>query len=203
MLDKSIEYRNIIMKMDKDVLQAVSIPTLPRGFRFRFYENGDEFHWARIETAVLEFSSEKDAYEYFAENFLRKQEELEYRCVFVLNPEGLPIATATAWYADSDCGHQAVLHWVAVCPEYQGLGIGEAIVKKVLCVFKSVEPEEDVFLHTQTWSHIAVGLYHKLGFALVKEKGIAGCENDYSEAMEILKGVVTSKLYLSLVNCAK
>jgi ribosomal protein S18 acetylase RimI-like enzyme len=203
MLDKSIPYKNIIMKLESKLISSISDPVLPDGYTFRLYNDGDEIHWARIETSVLEFDSENDAYDYFIKTYIPRIDELKSRCVFVLNQDGLPIATTTAWYDNSDLGHQANLHWVAVCPQYQGMGIGEAVVKKALQIYNELEPHEDILLHTQTWSHNAVNLYHKLGFVMMKTETIKCCGNDYSEAVNILKDIVPPEIYLSLINTAK
>jgi len=164
MLDKSIEFKRIVMKMDSDEIKKTALPVLPEGFSFKFFSAGDEAHWAQIETSVLEFESESDAENYFRENFLPHESELEKRCVFVVNSKNIPIATATAWFADNETGHRSRLHWVAVCPEYQGLGIGKAVTQKVLQIFREIEPDEPVWLHTQTWSPVAIKLYLRLGF---------------------------------------
>lgn len=203
MLDKSVPYKNIIMKLDAGFISSLSNPVLPEGYTFRLFNDEDEIHWARIETSVLEFTSENDACDYFKKTYIHRNNELKERCIFVLNPNGLPVATATSWYDNSDLGHQANLHWVAVCPEYQGLGIGEALVKKALQIYSELEPNEDILLHTQTWSHKAVNLYHKLGFVMMKTETIKCCGNDYLEAVKILKDILPLDVYLSLVNTAK
>ena len=61
MLDKSIEFKNIIMKIEPNKIKNIANPILPDGFSFRFFETGDEAHWARIEASVLEFDSNDKA----------------------------------------------------------------------------------------------------------------------------------------------
>ncbi|HBL83549.1 MAG: hypothetical protein A2Y17_00385 [Clostridiales bacterium GWF2_38_85] len=94
MLDKSIPYMNIIMKLQSKLISSLSGPVLPNGYTFRLYNDGDEIHWARIETSVLEFESENDACDYFTKKFIPHIDELKSRCVFVINQEGLPIANS-------------------------------------------------------------------------------------------------------------
>ena len=213
MLDKSIEYKNIIMKIEHNEIKNITRPSLPDGFSFRLFEAGDEAHWARIEASVLEFDSIDDAKSYFEMSYLPFKEDLKTRCVFVLNNDGLPIATANSWFADSELGYQACLHWVAVCPEYQGLGIGKAITQQALLNFQQLEPGKPVWLHTQTWSHVAIRLYHRLGFNLMKneklannntESGIAEIyPNDFDEAVSVLRKVVDGDQLDELHNTAK
>jgi ribosomal protein S18 acetylase RimI-like enzyme len=202
MLDKSIEYKNVIMRLDKNDFTARE-PELPEGFSFRFFTPSDVKHWGRIEASVLEFDSEKLAESYFETSYLPHIHDLQERCLFVLNTDGLPVATANAWFANSELGYQASLHWVAVCPEYQGKSIGKSIVKKALNVFYTLEPESPIWLHTQTWSHVAIKLYHSLGFNIVRSEGLANtntrngivkiCKSDFTEALQVMKAVMDDK----------
>jgi GNAT superfamily N-acetyltransferase len=212
MLDKSIEYKNVIMRFDRNKFETIAEPELPEGFSFRFFTPSDVKHWGRIEASVLEFDSEHLAESYFEIAYLPHIHELQKRCIFVLNPDEMPIATANAWYSDSELGHQTSLHWVAVCPEYQGKGIGKAIVKKALNVLHFLEPEEPVWLHTQTWSHAAIRLYHDLGFNMVRSERLGNMntrsgkieiyENDFAEALQVLKAVMEDEYIDKLLNTA-
>ena len=213
MLDKSLIFKNIIMRIDSHAVLNSCDPVLSDGLSFRFFSGTEDIkNWARIEAAVLEFNSEVEAAEYFEKSYVPHTDELENRCIFVVNQAGLPVATATAWFADSELGHQASLHWVAVHPDYQGLGTGSALVQKCLLIFRELEPGCDVWLHTQTWSHVAVRMYHKLGFNLMKTARLANMntrngitkiyENDFSQALEILQNVLTEKALLELTETA-
>jgi len=213
MLDKSIPYKNIIMRMPHDKVSAQPAPVLPDGFCFRSFQAGDESNWARIETSVLEFDDEAGAVRYFTRDYLPFLDDLKRRCVFILNGDEIPIATATAWYAKSSLGYQASLHWVSVMPQYQGLGLGKAVVQEALAIFAMTDPGEAVWLHTQTWSHVAVRLYHKLGFVLLKTEQTAVATdngekiqisaNDYTEAIEILRPVLEPALLAELIRTAQ
>jgi GNAT superfamily N-acetyltransferase len=212
-LDKTISYKHIIMRMDAPTVQAISPPVLPEGYTFRFFQPGDEKHWARIEASVLEFDSESEALEYFKRDYLPYLDELERRCVFVCRSDGLPVATATAWFAESKLGYQASLHWVSVCPEYQGKGLGKAVVKKALSVFLSTDPGKDIWLHTQTWSHVAVRLYYSLGFKMQKSGRIAVNTNsnqgtrishaEFEESIQVLRDVYDSEWIDALIRTAE
>jgi ribosomal protein S18 acetylase RimI-like enzyme len=201
------------MRLDSAKVGKIQEPILPEGFAFRFFKDGDELNWARIETSVLEFEAEEDARDFFVRNFLIYEDKLKARCIFIVNADGLPIATTTAWFADSELGHQATLHWVAVCPEYQKLGLGKAIVQKALCLFTNLEPNEDIFLHTQTWSYKAIKLYHQFGFNLMKTQKLAClCDNsegfkiysnDYTEALEVIKDIIDAKTFEEMISSTK
>ena len=149
MLDKSIPYKHVIMRLNNN--NYTGEPSLPEGFSFRFFRKGDEHHWARLETS------------------------------------------------DHD---------------YQGLGLGKAIVVKVLNLFTEFEPEERIWLHTQTWSSVAIRLYHCLGFNMLKSESTAVeiggdtpgpviSKNDYEEALDVLKDVFDDKFLAKLIETSE
>ncbi|WP_317854867.1 GNAT family N-acetyltransferase [Chakrabartyella piscis] len=213
MLDKSMPKYNIIMKMDWDLVQQVQPSKLPEGYTIRPFQTGDEVHWAKIEVSVLEFATEAIAVNYFKEVFLSHKEELEKRCLFLCNPEGIPVATANAWRVEGELGHQAALQWVALMPEYQGLGLGRAIVSAAMSLYPTYEVGLPVYLHTQTWSHVAVGLYDSLGFVVLKEERVGRLNpsvtgdlvysNEYEIAMTTLDGIMDKIAYESVKKRAR
>ncbi|MHB0878761.1 MAG: GNAT family N-acetyltransferase [Anaerolineae bacterium] len=213
MLDKSLEYKGVIMKMDAGLVPSVSVPEPPQGYAFRLFTDGDEIHWARLEASVLEFATETAALDYFVRDYMPYVDRLKERCVFVTGAGGVPVATATSWWADSVLGHQASLHWVSVDPAFQGKGLGRAVVSAAVSLFAQLEPGEDVWLHTQTWSHVAIRLYRGLGFRLCKTEAIAmrrsgGQEpkiypNEYAGAIEVLRAVMDSATIDELVSTAR
>lgn len=185
MLDKSIPYISICMKREA----GTPIPEfkLPSGYAFTFYEPGCEKDWARIETSVLEFDCEMDALLYFQKDFLPYGPELPLRCMFIQTDAGERVATASAWWAYTGRRRDPMVHWVAVKPAYQGLGLGKALIAEVLRLILEIEGDRVVYLHTQTWSHKAVRLYERVGFHITDEPNIQGHANNRSaEATALL-----------------
>jgi ribosomal protein S18 acetylase RimI-like enzyme len=213
MLDKSIEYKSIVMKMAADLVPSVAVPELPPGYAYRLFAAGDERHWARLEASVLEFATEAAALDYFLRDYVPYLDQLEQRCVFVADAGGAPVATATAWWADSTLGHQASLQWVSVDPAFQGSGLGRAVACRATSLFAQFEPGEDVYLHTQTWSHVAIRLYGSMGFRMCKTESTAMMRNDgqgpkiypneYSGAIEVLRTVMEPAAIDGLVSAAR
>ena len=188
MLDKSIPHMSIVMHRKA----GTPIPEfdLPEGFKFALYKSGDEKAWAKIETSVSEFGDELDALLYFQREFLQTPSEAERRCVFIENSQGEKIATASAWHRHTGIRRDPILHWVAVNPNYRGLGLGKALVSKVLRLMRDIEGDRDFYLSTQSWSHVAVRIYMKFGFYVTGEKNLIGNENaDYPKNVELLKSV--------------
>ena len=225
MIDKSVEYKSIVMIIDGEKVMATPEPTLPEGFSFRFFQDEEDIaHWCRIETSVGEFDSEAEARAYFMQEFYHgfsveidtmhevhqfhtkspHLDEMKRRCVFILNNENLPIATTTCWFSKGEITSQ--IHWVAVCPEYQGLGLGKAVTQKAITVSAKLAPNQPMWLGTQTNSHRAVLMYHKMGFVMVKNEMQLAHENtyvrDYAKAIEILATVLKPEDVLLLQETA-
>lgn len=72
MLDKSLPYKSIIMRMEAAVAERFAPPAPAAGYRIRPFVPGDERHWARIETSVGEFSEEAAARAYFERVYLAR-----------------------------------------------------------------------------------------------------------------------------------
>ena len=188
MLDQSIPYFELAM------LRPAGLPvppTPPRadGFFVKSYAPGDEAHWARIEKSVGEFDSESAALAYFDREFARQPELLRQRMCFLCTPDGLPVATATAW----EKHHSHLLHWVATVPACQRRGLGRAAVLSAMRRFPDNAP---VLLHTQTWSHDAILLYHTLGFRILRTEG-------FEPAMEVLKTVYPEPTWQQLMQSSR
>ena len=188
MLDKRVPYIDVLMhrKPQAPVPEAL----LPEGFQFSMFKKGDEKEWAEIETSVLEFDRSVDALAYFQESYLPYLQELERRCIFVEDKDGRKVGTTTAWWAYTQKRRDPWIHWVSVKPEFQGLGIGKALISYALNLMLEIEGDRDYYLHTQTWSHKAIEIYKKAGFQITKEKGLNGYPNDrYKDAMMVLKNL--------------
>jgi len=214
MLDKSIPYVGLIMKMRREKLSEIHVPELPAGYTYHLYEDGDEIHWARLETAVLEFTDFDKALAYFNREYRDPfREELYRRCAFVCNSEGVPVATATSWFMESSLGHKGWLQWISADPSYQGKGLGRAVIAKALSLYPDLGPNTDIYLHTQTWSHKAMYLYHKFGFELSliddirvswdQDPGYRVMTNSPLKALEVLEGVYTGELIEEFRNQAE
>lgn len=186
MLDKTIPYYNVLMKREKGSPTAEAV--LPEGFKFVSFKAGDEKEWAEIETSVGEFDRSVDALDYFQKNYLPFKGELERRCFFIENESGKKVATLTVWWCYTGVRRDPWIHWVAVNPEYQGLGLGKALVFEGVRRLIAIEGDRYAYLHTQTWSYKAINIYRKAGFNITSEKGLAGYENDeYEKAMALLQ----------------
>lgn len=185
MLDKSVPFHRVIMHRKTNIELPDS--KLPAPFSFATFTAGDEKEWAEIETSVGEFERTVDALVYFQRDYLFALREVERRTLFVQDENGRKVATFTNWWQYTGERRDPWVHWVAVRPEYQGLGIGKAMIYEGLRRMLRIEGDRDIFLCTQTWSYKAIGIYIKAGFELTKENLLGGHINEYEMAMPILK----------------
>ncbi len=192
MLDKSIPYFDILMlrKSGKDLPRY----RLPKGYSIVSFLPGDEENWAKIETAVGEFDSAAEALSLYGKYFLCYPGEAERRTIFIQTAEGDKIGTATSWWNYIGPKRMPSLEWIAVKPEYQGLGLGKAIVFEGLRRMVLIEGDRDIFLHTQTWSYRAIGIYLKAGFEFIKSNSFGSYKNDYEQAIPYLEEKLEIKL---------
>lgn len=188
MLDKSIPYFDIIMKREKN--SKIIDYDLPVGYKIVFYQYGDEYEWAKIETLVGEFENEELALMHIRKVYFPHLDELKKRLMFIENIDGEKVATITCWWSLTlNEKKKNAIHWIAVKPSFQGLGLGKAIIFNGVKRMIYLEGNEDIYLHTQTWSYKAISIYLKAGFKYVKEGTLGTCKNDYLKAMEVLNNL--------------
>ncbi|MHC5268984.1 GNAT family N-acetyltransferase [Enterococcus sp. LJL98] len=217
MLIKTVPFKHIYMKIAAEDVLKIDVPKLPTGYHYRFFQAGDAKQWAALERAVGEFDTLEEAQARYTSEFTEEGAHfkkiaqafgigiaaVKERQVFIENPQGKVVATATAWIGIKDEKYQPMLHWVSVDPTCQGLGLGRAIVSKAMSLFPHLDPGKSVMLHTQTWSYPAVVLYHKLGFYLCKTEGFRADNDFYHDLETVLKEVIPEPTFSKLMSEAK
>ena len=194
MLDKTVPFIDVLMHRKSGT--PVPVYPLPEGYAFALFQPGDEKDWAEIETSVLEFNRSVDALIYFQQNFMYALPELQRRCMFVEDPAGKKVATSTMWWEYTGKRRDPWVSWVAVRPEYQGLGLGKALISQVLRLGIEIEGDRDFYLKTQTWSHKAVTIYEKAGFYITPEKNLWRYSNEkHEEALSLLEAIYKKNGY--------
>lgn len=189
MLDKTIPYYNIIMKR----IKGTEIPEviLPVGYSFSSFSEGDEIYWAEIETSIGEFNSVDEALDCFRSEYLTNIDELKKRLIFIENKEGKKIGTLTNWWNYTKEVREPSIHWVGVINEFQGLGLGKAIVFEGMRRMIQLEGDRDFFLHTQTWSYKAINIYIQAGYKIVNDETFGDYINESEKAMPIIRDKIT------------
>ena len=142
---------------------------LPEGFAICGFREGFDRAWARIETAAGEFKSPEDAVPIFHRDFpdaaLRPT-----RCLFALDPDGVPVATASLWTGDKLGPTLPRVHWVATDPKWECRGLCKALLTALLDLSDREYPGQPAFLTSQTTSWPAIRLYLRFGFEPVYER---------------------------------
>ena len=200
MLDRSIPFYNVILKCENYKKTEI---VLPAGYYFRNYRTGDEKAWAKLEYEIGDFASVNEAEEYFISQYGQNADGLRDRCFFVIDELKHVVGSCIAWKDSRETELVASLHWLVVSPSHQGKKLGKALCQKVMEVFQE-RNEFPVYLHTQPWSYIAILLYVRQGFKLQMTDTFSHYENQYAQAMDTLKKILTVPQYDELVsNSAK
>lgn len=201
MLDKSIEFHSIIMRHPNNV--APVLPDIPQGLSVRYYQNGDEQHWADIQVAVLEFPTREEALKCY-DYYWQYMDELKKRQLFVIdNAIGRPVATANAWWTEVDGQKAGVVYGLSCLPEYQSKGLGKIAAAYMMDCFYRIMPECPVWLDTQTWSYKAIGVYMDIGFVPMKTATFSEVPNEYQEAISVMKGKMREDKFQQFIDIAE
>ncbi len=214
MLDTTVPHKKFFMKISEEDASALPPAVLPPGYSLLLYWEGGGQAWGEIQASVGGFDSVEEGEEFFRTVFLRHPQEVARRVLFVLDADGAPVATGSAWFAwDEDGKRIPILHWIATKPGEQGKGLGRAVV--VEAIRKSLELDGGpIMLSTQTGSHVAMRLYHDLGFKTCRTavftsekmrdgKLFTGAgENQFEEGLEVLPQVVEEEFVEQLRDAA-
>ncbi len=187
MIDKSIPYFNVIMRYDGP--PVTEIPLAPDGYSFREYQEGDGFEWARMEVDNNDFDTFENAVNYFNKKYCSFPQKLKERFVGIENRDGKLCGIVICWDDDRDGESVSSVHWLVTDPNEQGKGLGVALVKMLIYKF-SVLGALPIYLHTQPWSYIAIGIYSKLGFKMLKKDSFRGYENQSLQSLPVLSDLM-------------
>ena len=98
MLDKSIPYKDLIMKWDGN-RQCLLPVCVPPGYRLRTWREGDQKNWARIQKEAGEFGDMtlEQTEAWFLQEYGDRKEELSFRCLFAESMDGETDGVCMAW----------------------------------------------------------------------------------------------------------
>ena len=159
MMDRTVPWIGLEMRLN--ALDAPPAYPLPESYGWRFFAPGDEDHWTRIETSAGEFANAEDALRGFR-RYYPTNDLLDQRMLF-LTDDGVPFATATAWFAGDTPGSMGRLHWVSVDVEHQRRGLSYPLVSLAMHRMRELG-HTCANLTTQTCSWPAIKVYHRFGF---------------------------------------
>ena len=167
MLDRSVPMIPIVLRRSP----AGDHPrfSLPEGYTIAGYREGYDDAWARIEMAAGEFTEPEKAKNTFYVQF----PEAEMRpghCLFALDPQGVPVSTASMWTGAHLGPVLPRLHWVATDPAHEGRGLCKALLTAALDIAAAEYQGQPIYLTTQSCSWRAVRVYLRFGFEPVFER---------------------------------
>lgn len=180
--DERICFYELLLERE---LSDIANYSLPAGYQFVPYSDGDREQWIDIEMSAKEFSNYEQGLEAWNRYYANSLTILPKRMFFIENEKGEKVASATAFYDihGRDTLGAGWLHWVAVKREYQGKGLSKPLITYVLNAMKNLG-----YLHakipTQTNTWLACKVYLDLGFLPIKEN----LEHNY-EGWKIIKGL--------------
>lgn len=176
-------------------IQSSALSDLPQGYHIRLCRREELDLWKSIH-----FDSEAVAQaqrpfmdEYFDTVYQPQGEAFWQRCFFLCNDQDDPIGTCFAWRA---YGKITTIHWYKVKREYEGRGLGRALLSHVM---NTLSPSDyPVYLHTHPACLRAIKLYSDFGFSLLTDAVVGYRENDLQAALPYLQENLLPSVYQSL-----
>lgn len=179
---EAIPDKNLFMicrTLNREALRA-----LPAGYHVRYCREDELELWKAMPFDDPETVASHSQYmsDYFDRVYALKGDLFFRSCRFVCTVDDTPIATAFIWKA-----YDAIqtLHWVKVRQEYEGKGIGRALLSLILDELPSAA--YPIYLHTQPGSYRAIKLYSDFGFQLLSDPVIGGRNNELEESLPFLE----------------
>jgi len=157
MWDYSVEH--IGLKMTLASLGKPEKAVLPERYAWRFYQPGDDVHWAKMWVSAGGFKNEEAALECFHREFA-DEEALKKRMIF-LTDNGIPFATVAVWFGETP--EQGRLHWVCIDEAHQNQRLSKPLIALSLELCADLGCTH-AYLLTNTPNWVAIRMYHRFGF---------------------------------------
>jgi mycothiol synthase len=134
------------------------LPELPPGYVLRTYQESDLEPLAALMRAAFEDEG-------WTPQVLRERlvDAPDVKKIFVIDHEGIPVATASVRLLPDRFPTSGYVHWVATDPAHRGKGLGTAVTLATMYEFISLGCK-DAVLETEDKRLVAIKTYQKLGF---------------------------------------
>ena len=131
--------------------------------------------------------------DYFNNVYGNKKSDFFNKCIFVCNSNDKPIGTCFLWKAYDKIN---TIHWYKIIKEYEGKGIGRALLSYILK--KANENDYPIYLHTHAGCNRAIKIYSYFGFELLRDPEIGNRKNDLVECLPYLEKIMPEKYFKKL-----
>lgn len=151
------------INMHRDSLEDLPEHAVPDRYELRWFRKGDHEVWYRIQDVADQYN--KITPELFGRVFGQDPAEHARRIGFIQHRwERQPVGTAAAWWdTDADGLLWGRVHWVAVKPSHQGLGLSKPLLSAVCLRLRQLGYSR-ALLSTSTARLKAINLYRQFGF---------------------------------------
>lgn len=166
--DSTIKYYDLIMYYkDTSIYKKYS---LPDGFHFEFYKDGNMNDWINIHIKSGEFCAIEEGIMIFHDFYDTFIQELNKRCIFIVEDKtNEKVGTATvSLLSKEEFGYNGAVDWVAIKKDYQGKGLSRPLIAKIIETANKLG-HNDIVLHTQTTTWLAAKLYLDFGFNILNK----------------------------------
>jgi beta-glucuronidase len=161
------------LHMIRPHLQDIPQVAFPEGFAIRPMRLDEGGVWLDIQRDAEPYFPVAD--DLFVREFGRDPQATQWRSFLVIDGKGVAVGTISAWYdRDHRGSDDGMIHWVAIRPAYQGLGLGKAALAYALQ--ELAERHDRAYLGTQSRRLPAIHMYLNFGFLpdLGSAEAIAG-----------------------------
>jgi RimJ/RimL family protein N-acetyltransferase len=193
MTEAEIPDYNIFMmceKLNKDALTELNADYYFRNCRPNELERWKAFPFDS-ETVPAEYDDFMNRI--IQDSYSSDMETFYNNTFFVCTKEDKPIATCSYWKA---YGKFNSIHWLKTLKEYEGQGLGRAVLSKIMRKFDT--EDYPVYLHTQPGSFRAIKLYSDFGFKLLKGGQIGHRINELEKCLPILSKFIPKEGFETL-----
>ena len=179
-------------------LNASAIRKMPPEFHVRTCKKSELEIWKAIHFDDPDTASNYHDFmtNYFNDVYAAEGDLFFEKCLFVCNEDDEPIGTCFIWKAYNKIN---TLHWFKVVKQYEGRGVGRALLSVVM---QSLKKEDyPVYLHTHPSSYRAIKLYSDFGFCLLSNPRIGSRQNDLEDSLPILEKYMLREDFIKLQFC--
>jgi ribosomal protein S18 acetylase RimI-like enzyme len=180
---------NIFMYCNKINKEAFTILTDEYNFRYLYKTELEIWKSLPFDDNYTE-TYEDFMTDYYNNVYKIRENEFYNKCIVVCNKNDEIIGSCFLWKLDEKIN---TLHWLKVKKEYEGKGIGRALISKILENIRKTDLP--IFLHTQPGSYRAIKLYSDFGFKIITNDKIGNRINNIDKCITKLIENIPEKYF--------